>query len=344
MAIPTSSISIACEAVVKFVDLGLNAGAHGITVSMGAPSAIKDDVNRVNLFFYRFEPFAFQAGTEPKDIWRVSIHCLITVYGEDDQESSAGEKELRMLGQVIRIFREKPILNEVNINNEPTRLQALFKPVTDEQLNQIWSIQGDAAYRPSVVYELALAPVIPSKRRVDPQRVGESGFDVRADMSARHDTPHPAFAAPIVPLSRVNTLDPGWAPHICWVNNKQCEQTLSFDVESPEFNGFKPNLWIAGDPGADISLSWEVWDKTSGWKPSGAAIAETPFNEFIDPENIPATRANIFPVELDMPVTLPAGPGAAQALLYASRVVTIEGQQPRTVRSNPLLISIYRSA
>jgi hypothetical protein len=47
----------------------------------------------------------------------------------------------------------------------------------------------------------------------------------------------------------------------------------------------------------------------------------------------------------NMPVAVPGGRDAAQGLLYATRsVVRMPGEAPARVRSNPLLINLYRSA
>ena len=45
----------------------------------------------------------------------------------------------------------------------------------DEQINQIWSTQGDTVYRPSLVYEITLAPVDPETPAAQPPRVASLG-------------------------------------------------------------------------------------------------------------------------------------------------------------------------
>ena len=159
MALPESSLSIVCSAIYTFVHTGVGAAANVINVSMGAPAEVSDneDEHRLNLFFYRFEPGGFEASAHPNDPWRVRIFCMITAFGADEGGVLAGENELRILGEVIRIFRERPVMDAVAVGSEQVRLQAVFTPATDEQINQIWSTQGDTSYHPSVVYEMALA-------------------------------------------------------------------------------------------------------------------------------------------------------------------------------------------
>ena len=346
MALPESSLSIVCNSISEFVRGGLNAAANNINVTMGAPAEVADDddEHRVNLFFYRFEPSSFQASAYPNDPWRVRLFCLITVFGILDDNVPAGENELRMMGEVLRIFRETPILGEVMVSGQSVRLQVIFSPATDEQVNQIWSTQGDTSYRPSVIYEMALAPIMPSQLRVEPALVGAIGSEAVADMSNRFAPFGGDISQPAVPATRVDISNPLWEPAISWVYQNALAQTLSFDVDSPEFAAFNPHIWLAGDTAANVDLVWEIWD-SGGWRAAGAPTAATPFSEDIDPDNIPAPVPGVFPIEAPLPFAIPVGENSAQGLLYASRSVSlVPGGPSMQVRSNPLLISLYRTA
>ena len=92
-----------------------------------------------------------------------------------------------------------------------------------------------------------------------------------------------------------------------------------------------------------VDLVWEIWDSLVGWRSAGAAASVAPFSADIDPENIPAPVPNVFPQSVVLPLPLPLGGDAAQALIHATRSVTLApGQAPVQIRSNPLLISLYR--
>jgi hypothetical protein len=344
MPLPESSISIVCNAINQFVRNSVNAAANNIAVSTGAPAEVadNDEEHRVNLFFYRFEPGGFQSAAHPNDPWRVRIFCLITVFGILEDGISAGENELRLLGEIMRIFREQPVMNAVGVSGEQVRLQVIFSPATDEQINQVWSTQGDTSYRPSLIYEMALAPVMPSSLRSQPPLVGALGTWVRADNSGRHAAFAGQVAAPAVAPGPVSIADPLWRPVICWIRADSCHHTLSLNVDDPAFAGFAPQLWLAGDAATSVNLIWEIWDNT-GWHPVGAPVPATPFGNEITPDAIPPAVPGIFPLVLALPVVLAAGESAAQALLYAERRVTpVPGGDEVIVRSNPLLISLYR--
>jgi len=344
MPLPESSLSIVCNAVNQFVRNSVNAAANNIAVSMGAPADVadSDDEHRLNLFFYRFEPGGFQSAAYPTDPWRVRIFCLITVFGVAEDNIPAGENELRLLGEIMRIFREQPIMDAVDASGESVRLQVIFCPATDEQMNQIWSTQGDTSYKPSLIYEMALAPVMPSTLRIQPPRVGVLGTSVRADRSGRYASFTGAAAAPMVAPSVVNIADPLWRPVICWVHSDVCQQTLSLNMEDPEFATFTPQIWLAGDPTSNVNLIWEIWDNT-GWHSAGAPVVAAPFGPDLTPDAIPPFAPGVFPLALVWPLALAPGESGAQALLYAERTVTpVAGGEVVHLRSNPLLISLYR--
>ena len=346
MPIPESSLSIICASIRDFVSNGMNAVANNISISIGSPAEVDDDggQHRINLFFYRFEPDGFNADVRPDDIWRLRLFCLITTMGIDEDSVPAGENDLRMLGGVIRIFRENPVLGAVAVNGEQVRLQVVFSPVTDEQINQVWSTQGDTTYRPSVLYEMALAPVIPSQLHIEPPRVGTLGNQAFSSMAQRYAGFSGTTQGPRVPSHQVDINNPQWAPEISWIYQSECLHSLSFDVDSPEFAAFSPQLWVAGDPNENVDLVWEIWDSLVGWRSTGLPDSVAPFSTAIDPDNIPAPVPSTFPQAVTLPVSIPVGENSAQGLLHARRTVTlVAGQAPIEIRSNPLLIILYRT-
>lgn len=340
-----SSLSVVCTEVAKFVRQGIEASANNIIVNLGAPAIVlkEESDNSISLFFYRFAPFGFDSTSHPEDPWRLRMYCLVTAFGVGDTEVSAGEYDLRMLGEVMRVFREKPVLDPVEVNGEKVRLQVVFSPVSDDQINQIWATQGDIAYRPSVAYEMALAPVFPSKLRADPPLVGAIGSEAYPEMSKRYAPFTKGARSPVVPKSKVNIENPLWAPVICWVDETACAHTLAFDADSDDFANFKSRIWLAGNPGEAVNLVWEKWT-ASGWQAADPAVAANPFGTTIDPDNIPPSDPPKFPLSVALPDILEDSQKAGQALLYATRKVkTPSGKTLPEIRSNPLLISLYRS-
>jgi hypothetical protein len=350
MALPETPLSHICSQVRSYVQgvNGLNAAANNISVSTGAPADMgdADDQHRVNLFFYRFEPYGFDADIRPDQVWRVRLFCLVTVRGIDENDVPAGENDLRLLGELLRIFRRQPVFDAGDFGDEHIELQVVFSPVSDEQINQIWSTQGETTYRPSIIYEMALAPVIPAQRYVQPPAVGMLGNQAYPGMEYRHAGFSGDVQGPLVPYHLVDVDDSAWAPRICWLYDASCVFTLSFDVNGAAFAAFTPQIWVAGDTGDTVDLVWETWDSGDGWRSAGAPQTVTPFSEAIDPDHIPAPVPAAFPqIVTNMPVAVPGGRDAAQGLLYATRsVVRMPGEAPARVRSNPLLINLYRSA
>ncbi len=95
MPVPASSLSIVCTSIGDFVRAGINAAANNIVVTIGAPASVagEDDEQRINLFFYRFEPYGFNADGRPDEIWRLRLFCLVTTFGVDEDDVPAGEND-----------------------------------------------------------------------------------------------------------------------------------------------------------------------------------------------------------------------------------------------------------
>ncbi len=345
MALPTSSLSIMCAQVADFIRIGLDAAANNINVMIGPPSAAAQEttMHRVNLFFYRFEPSGFGPRLRPDEPWMIRLYCLVSAFGILDDDVSPGENELRMLGEVLRLFHENPILAPLDVNGEQVRLQSVFQPLGSDELNNIWSTQNETVYHPSAAYEIALGPVVPSEVFIGSPLVGALGSQTSARMDARHQAFSGQVQTPPVNAFTVDVDNPAWEPRICFVHQDACAQSLAFDVDSAEFASFNPQIWVAGDPAVSVDLQWEVWN-SNGWSEMGAPLAVNPFSIGIDPDSIPSPIPGTFPAESPLPFSLAAEENAGQALLYARRSYSPRPDRPPIqLRSNPLLISLYRN-
>ena len=286
-----SSLSIVCEHIRQFVRTGVNAPANGLDVSVGAPAAIDaGGEHHLNLFFYRFEPSGFEAGARPDAPWRIRMFCMVTPFGIDEPSDGAtvpaGENDMRMLGDVMRVFHQTPILPPVDADGVTVRTQVMFLSTSDEQINQIWSTQGDIHYRPSVVYEMSLTPIVPTELAPLPRIVGAIGLEARTTAN-RHAAFAGAVAGPPVRRQTVDTGDPVWVPALAWVVGGALHRSLAFDVDGADFAAFDPEVWLAGDPAATVRLVWEAW-RSSGWEATGAPANATPQRASDRPRGHPA--------------------------------------------------------
>ena len=336
MALTPSSLSLACRSIADFVSAGLDAAANSIRVMIGSPvDAVpgqSDTEHRVNLFFYRIEPGGIYPDSGPGDTWWVRLHCLVTGFGLMENQISSGENDLRLLGEVMRLFHETPVLPALQVGDEAFRLQSIFQPLSPDDLNHIWSTQGDVHYRPSVVYEMALAPMVPGQRPVPPPLVGALGFEARAEMAARHAPFGGQAAGPPVRAMHVDIRDFAWAPRLCFVHQGACSESLAFAEGSAEFAAFQARVWVAGDPAATVTLVWELWTSRTGWQRASTQDV-SPTTQTIDPDQTATASTVVFSPPF-------GGPG--QALLYAERTFAHPGTgQALTVRSNPLLVTLY---
>jgi len=343
MALPVSSLSQVCREIANFVSNGLNASANSIRIMIGSPADAvpgqSDTQHRINLFFYRIEPSGFFPGALPGEPWWIRMHCLVTGFGISEDQISAGENDLRLLGEVMRLFHETPVLEEFTVDGEMFRMQVVFQPLSPDVLNHIWSTQGDVSYRPSVVYEIALAPVVPREKALGSPLVGAVGSeirpDLRIDLRARKEPFGGSTAVPPVLRTEVDVSREDWSPAICLVTGDHCLQSLSFAGGSQVLTDFTPSVWVAGELNEPVVLVWEKWTRSKGWErqtPTRNAVATTPT---IDPDEADEAVTTDF----ELPFTTNE---TGQAVLFAERTYARSvDNQPITVRSNPVLITVY---
>jgi Pvc16 N-terminal domain len=337
MALAPSSLSQVCKGIRQYLDSELNGPARSkVTVVLATPSdtasaSTGDSEHRLNLFFFRFEPAGFFPDTLPGETGWLRTFCLVTPFAAGEDTVGAGENDLRLVGEAIRIFQEKPVFL-LHVDDQDYHLQVVFQPLGLDQLNQLWSTQGDTIYRPSALYEVSLAPVIPQKPAIASPLAGGIGFEARATMERQAAAV--AASAPEVHAMKPAIALEDWAPAIAFVDEHICALSLAFALGSGKLATFKPHVWIAGKPGEPIALRWETWDSALGWQRVEPPVAATVSSPTIDPE----AAAGATTVALDLPFTDHVG----QMLLYAERSYTRSSDGAvLSVRSNALLISLF---
>jgi Pvc16 N-terminal domain len=333
-----SSLSLACRSMADFLAERLGTTDEAVLVTLGTPKDAvdsgSDSGHRLNLFFYRIEPGGFGPHPGPDQPWPLRVHCLVTAFSVAEDNVSSGENDLRILGEVVRIFHEHPVLAPVGVNGTTVRLHAVFQPLGLDDLNHIWSTQGDVTLRPSVAYELSLAPIVPRVASHPAPLAGGLGLAV-GPLTEAGDPPLPETAAllePEVAATRVDVRRGDWVPHVCWVIGGSCRYALTLPLGSAALQALQPLVWIAGVPGEQVTLRWETWSAAGGWRPGPSAAA---------PVGGPAIDPNAAATAPTTAVTLPFEDRAGQATLHAERTWTRPDGAPVTLRSNPLLVTLH---
>lgn len=351
MAVP-SALSIAARALRTHL-----AGAVGLPESqilIGHPNqAVKDvegETNKqfLNLFFYRLDYGAAPVDGDADDPFFLRVYCLITALGTKETSGtttiSAGENDLRLIGGVMKRLHERPTLMlQDDAAQDVAQLQVVQHTLTLDDINHIWSTQGDTPYRLSVGYELALVP-IPLEAFVDrAPRVGAIGVDVQSETSYQ-PLPVGGFgadsAAPQVPAVYVETGRPDWAPHICWfAANGTLQYSLSFPADAlPAALQVIP----LGKPGDAVQLEWETFDPAAA-DPSWQSAPATPPSVVLAADSVNPLQTVPAPSTLAQSVDFPLS-ARGQATLFASRSYTRPDGVIVKLRSNPLLISVHSGA
>ncbi len=341
MPIADSSLYLICNSVADFIRSGLQTFDNDITVYLGSPADLSErtEEDRINLFFYRFEPSGFQSNAHPNLPWQLRLHCMITTMAIDHDNTHPGEDDLRLLGQVLMLFHEHRVQPLLVVNGITFRLNTVFNPASDEQLNQLWSIQGDASYRPSALFEMSLAPIAPEELKGEAPLVGFTGFQASGSVESRFDSFTGTLNTPLFAGGTVNTHNPAWTPIICWVDGDECVTSLSLDVEDTLPSNFHPQLWLAGKIGESVSLEWQIWQGDEWLSASGVDLLVS--SSTIHPDAIPLSLPN-----LDLPaLSIDGDHDRWQLIVTATRSYQAFADGPSTMlKSNPLIISLYRGS
>lgn len=348
MAVPSpSSLSTICKALASYLSGEINKPEQVASVVIGTPSdaqpADTDTDHKINLFFYKFEPFGFRPDILPGETDWLRVHCLMTPFGVTEGNVNSGEIDLRLLGEIMRVFHEKPV-QKVKVDDVDYHIQTIPQALGMEELNQVWSTQGDVPYRASVSYEMALAPIVPKVEATPSPWVGAVGTEVVADLGHRFDDVAVLPQSPLVGMLAVNTSNPGWSPAICMVHENIAIQSQVFKVGDAALQNFKAKVLLAGAPGSKLTLEWHVWTQQDGWNAQAVGQPDpTEFDaktELIDPDNIKNDQL----VEVEPPHT----DKACQMVLYAIRsrtVLNAEGKEiEESLKSNPVMITLYKDA
>lgn len=388
MPLPTSSLARICNVIREHVDtLGLSTSPADwdVRVTIGAPGAnlaANNNNNTLNLFFYRFEPFGFAADSQPGDVQWVKMFCVITAFGVDEDtdtdnivDFSAGFNELRMLSQVMRLFQEQPVmLIEGDDSGEVWHTQFIPRPLADDQINQIWSTQGDTIYRPSVIYEIALAPVEPEIPTTRVARVASIGTYADSNIGNLH-SPWPADREtrfPTAPSVTVDPSNPQWAPAIMMVggaaDDRQASLSLNLQVPNAgsdaDFGSFPEiDIWIAGDTSKinDLNIVGQLLqnpdtDSSSGnWSDITTIDDITADVDTLDVINLPDPSTTNFRLNQTHWTGISETNNSWQLQLFAERHIrynpvtgvwadTTANNAEIRIRSNPLLITLTREA
>jgi hypothetical protein len=136
------------------------------TVYIGAPNRTDVGNRLVSLFLFHIQPnaelrntipFSAPPAFEPADqpvgknsALPLDLRYLITVFRRTGDGGAGDPNELTTLGQIIRIFHERPTLSGARLPNQEVRV--MLEPYPMEELSRVWGLFPNDSYRTSVVY------------------------------------------------------------------------------------------------------------------------------------------------------------------------------------------------
>jgi len=361
MALPENALSLAAKALRKLLFDGI-ADVAEADVFIGHPKwaieKVSSDKQNINIFFYHVSIDGYPADGASNQPFYIRMYCLITPFGLDSGSGSVslGENDLRLVGEVMAVLHKTPMLKINNGGGNEALLEIVPAAMQLENLNHIWSTQGDTAYRLSVAYELSLAPVpFAAPSEVSPL-VGSPDMLVWGDMSRDSDNENNGMInlTPAVSYLEIDTAADDWIPHICF---KGADNTLHYVAEVTD-TASELEVLVAAKEGENVTFFWNVWRRQDdnvvvAWEegiddtvmPLEKRISNTTPGEVfhanrIDPGDIDARR--IFTAKLPTEVKVSESK-SWQAILYAVNTREVEYPQGsgikinKSFKSNPLM-------
>lgn len=316
--LPASSLSKAAYGLRNLLLDNIDEFDNIENIMIGHPGdTLKDleglEENALNLFFYDLNYDGYPVDVEYNNPFYVRLNCLITAVGYESSEPdglgtrdvSKGENELRLIGEVMRILHENPVLSVADNNdNEIALLQVVPHTINLDNLNHIWSTQSETSYRLSVAYEMALAP-IPNQSPVDSSPlVTQPGMLAWGDLNRPDDKQAEGLftLTPVVDYLEIDTDVDNWVPHICLVDSSDpLNNTLHYVYNVASGLDQTLDILVAGQEDGIVRFEWDVWRRKNdnsivAWK-NEIADTETPTDKQLS--NPPANTDPFYPGRID---------------------------------------------
>ncbi len=182
MAVAAHIAEVMTEVRARIKSLETGFTPPGLDVEIGNPATFaapgfSKPNHLVTLFLYRIEPDHSAYLASPERGMVVKLKVLINVYGKkiNSSQESAETTELRVLSEIMRLFMEAPTIGPIKVKDTPP-VGAMLPFVTQgitveaqqlsldmEEINHIWTTQGDTPFRTALVYSFNYGVVAPKK-------------------------------------------------------------------------------------------------------------------------------------------------------------------------------------
>ncbi len=322
----------------------LNAGpfaATPIAVEIGNPAQFHprdSDQPLVTVFVYRIELDNAAFLATPDGAQAVRLHALITAFCKSGASASEspGSFELRILTHVLRLFLEQPGFGPVRITNAlpigpaaalvaaDLMITAQPRNLDIEDLNHIWTTQGDTPYRTSLAYCFSFGIITPARPADDgppvlfpvlenPEDAGPGAIGPHPGLPPAGPAPAPEYGALV--LNRGTASAPDLATEARFAAG-------AGDVVLP--------VVAIAEAAEPLALALDRWDAAGGgWRDASARLA-------------PAAVTALERLALQGGAPMPASPvtladDGTPALL---RLRALRPGQPQAMQINPVLITL----
>ncbi|MBT8341114.1 MAG: DUF4255 domain-containing protein [Desulfatitalea sp.] len=178
-----------------------------------------------SIYFYKVFSAGNNSDDHPGRPLDVKAHCVLTPLSKKsangDNGISPGEKDLRILGQVMACMHKHPRFDLVDEQDEPVcEVEIIPVDLSTEELNKIVPSPPEGGFRSTVAYELALFPIALDIPSTDGPVVDIITYSVSPD--ADPSKPMPMAETVTLTQERIEkpVFDEPWKPHLYIIDDR----------------------------------------------------------------------------------------------------------------------------
>ncbi len=271
--IAPSTLSLAALALRKRIAAETDLDAANILFGHPAHVRPAEDAQAVSAYFFRIHESGNSGAIDPKMPLDTIAHCLITPLGSGtgasnvgEDDISAGENDLAVLGQIMRCMHEHPVFRVEDKNGETIcDVEVAPLELTVDELNKIVpTAPVNGGFRPSVAYALALLPLHPATPYESDTQVQIVTVGVKVD-NADPDAPFPqgTFGGLAAEMGKVPPPGDTRRPHMRLVREDADPTYFDRVVAQPPKTTAKLSVGVpkaSAAAGDVIKVSQRRWD------------------------------------------------------------------------------------
>ncbi|MBN1655962.1 MAG: DUF4255 domain-containing protein [Deltaproteobacteria bacterium] len=240
------------------------------------------DTPTFSIFFYKIFSAGNNSDDHPGRPLDVIVHCILTPLSKKstngDNDIFPGEKDLRILGQVMQCMHQKPRFNLIDEGDRSVcEVEIIPVDLSAEELNKIVPTPPEEGFRPTVAYALSLVPIPLELPPISGPLVDIVTYSVNPDADPSIPMPMAETVTRAQKLIEKPVFDEPWKPHL-YVLDEQGHPGYALQVATNQ-NSYNVCLLPAGPATAVSEEQKRIELVKTTWSPF---TRENVFEEIIE--------------------------------------------------------------